>query len=62
MPGKRAEGKRFIGGYVPGPIRERFKRVAAGRHRHEVDALIEAMTDYADKHDPETNPEQEKHQ
>ena len=50
-PGKRSPGKKFIGGYIPGAIRDRFKAVAGRRKLAATDALIEAITDYSDKHE-----------
>jgi hypothetical protein len=54
MPGKRAEGKRNFGGWILASLYDRVKAAAEARKTTSTDALTEALTDWLDKHDPET--------
>lgn len=59
MAGKRSAGKRNFGGYILAALYGRVTTIAKSRDMDHTEALTEALTDWADKHTPETTTEQQ---
>ena len=51
MPGQRAKDKRRFEGWVLADLYDRVRAAARARVITDTDALVEALTDWADKHE-----------